>query len=513
MRTDSSYDVVLVQPNITWVYDSIEHLGLAYLAASLREKGFRVLIVDAVLLRLEMSELYQELDKYNIAVLGVTLISHGYVATERLLGYYRERHPETKIIAGGHFATFAADLIFKHTNVFDAIALGQADKTLPLYCRAVLDGEVSNIPDIATPGERNPPAAERLQDMNSLPFPARDTLSLAMSQGAKPCITASRGCYARCAFCTVHNFYRRTEGPPWIGRTADNIIDELKTLHEKFQIRHFLFVDDNFMSAGNRGRNLAMEFAEAYRRSKLPMTFHIDCRANDIREEVIEALYEVGLRSIFVGIESVAPRDLIIYRKGLQTEKNWQAVEILRKFPLDITLSMIMFNPETDRESILNNIEFLEWAEYYPRNPLSLLNIYEGTDLSRKYREYLKGPFWDYTFDFKHELTKKIYSESIKFCKETLPMERELSLRNDGLSARYDLARLRLSFLKDVTTNLETESIYTIRARWMERVEVLRNQESVADNGYGAERIYMTGSPLDVSQTVKPVQTFSIKLK
>ena len=40
------FDVVLVQPNITWVYDPFEHLGLAYLAASLRRAEFTVKIIE-----------------------------------------------------------------------------------------------------------------------------------------------------------------------------------------------------------------------------------------------------------------------------------------------------------------------------------------------------------------------------------------------------------------------------------------------------------------------------------
>ena len=499
------FDVVLVQPNITWVYDPFEHLGLAYLAAALRRERFSVKIVDAVLLHLSMAELYAELDRYEIGVLGVTLVSHGYLVTTRFLRHYRDRHPGTRIAAGGHFATFAAEKILAHTDVFDVIVLGEGEHTFADYCRAELRGEEPVLRDVARPGQLVERSHERILDMDALAFPARDNLRLAMGRGAHPGITSSRGCYARCAFCTVHNFYTAKNGPRWVARSIGNIIAELESLHEQIPLEHFMFIDDNFMGPGPAGRARALEFAQAYQRSGLPMTFHIDCRANDMSEEVIAALREVGLRSIFVGIESLAKRDLIAYRKGLKQEANWEAVRIIKKFDLEYTLSMIMFNPETDQESILENIAFLESVEYFPRNPVSILNLYEGTDLNERYAEYLWGPFWDYRFRFARPTTERIYAEAVRFCKDTLPLERELSLRTGGgVAQRRELHQLRLRFLEDLTRRIDAEDVAAVRARWDARVAELRLRfESgaparIEDSRAGIDRIYLTGSPADV---------------
>lgn len=214
------YDVVLVQPGVVWVYDPYEHLGLAYLAAALREAGLSVKIVDAVLLRLRMSELYAELDGYDIGVLGVTLVSHGYAEVTRFLERYHECHPETTIVAGGHFATFAADKIFAHTDAFDAIVLGEGEVVFVDYCRAIAAGDPRpSVPNVALRGGPVWREHVRIPDMDSLAFPARDLLPLAMDRGAIPSITASRGCYARCAFCTVSSFYQADNAPRWLSRS------------------------------------------------------------------------------------------------------------------------------------------------------------------------------------------------------------------------------------------------------------------------------------------------------
>jgi anaerobic magnesium-protoporphyrin IX monomethyl ester cyclase len=503
------FDVVLVQPNITWVYDPFEHLGLAYLAAALRADGFSVKIIDAVLLRLSMKDLYRELDAMQIGVLGVTLISHGYLVTTRFLEFYKARHPETKIAGGGHFATFAAEKIHAHTRAFDVIALGEGELSFPRYCRVVLRGEPLDHQDLALPEVPIERSESRIIDMDSLPFPARDNLPLAMERGAKPGITSSRGCYARCSFCTVHTFYKAKNGPRWVARSWDSVIEELERLHRDFKIDHFMFVDDNFVGPGDAGRARALDFAEAYRRSGLPMSFHIDCRAIDVHEPIIAALKEVGLRSIFVGIESVSMSDLVLYKKGLKAQANWNAARIIKQHGFDYTMSMIMFNPDTTERQILDNVAFLKQVEYYPRNPISILNLYEGTGLTASFQDVVHGPFWDYRFTFKRESIKVIYEESLRFCKDTLPFERELSLRDDGdLEGRRALHRIRLLFLEDLTRSLATETVDAVRQRWNARVAELRDDRSatwarsVAESRFGVERLYMTGAELDPPSSV-----------
>jgi hypothetical protein len=228
------------------------------------------------------------------------------------------------------------------------------------------------------------------------------------------------------------------------------------------------------------------------------MTFHIDCRAVDVDEDVIVALRDVGLRSVFVGIESVSAEDLVAYRKGLRSERNWAAVEIFKRHGLEFTLSMIMFNPETTPEAVAENVAFLKWAGYYPRNPLSILNLYEGTDLLERYRAHVTGPFWDYHFEFADPRTRRLYAESLAFCKESLAFERRLSRAGgDALHTRALLYRMRLGHLEDAALHLDDERPADRLERWRLRVARLRDGRLSSDEIATApvqERRYLTGS-------------------
>ncbi len=289
--------------------------------------------------------------------------------------------------------------------------------------------------------------------------------------------------------------------PRWVARSIPNVIEELAYLHEKFDIDHFMFVDDNFIGPGEAGRQRALDFADAYRKSGLPMTFHIDCRAVDVREHVIRALQQAGLRSIFVGVESVSMNDLRLYRKGLKASSNWTAAKFIIDSGLDYTFSMIMFNPDTTSDDILANIEFLKTFDYYPRNPLMILNLYEGTDLSKRLQEHVYGPFWDYRFRFVNEHTSAIYQQSMAFCRTTLPLERTLSLDPAGTRRRREVHRLRLLHLEDVARRHGTISPAALRDEWDERLTTLTGHLVSESSGVpvrvAQERAYMTGSGMD----------------
>jgi anaerobic magnesium-protoporphyrin IX monomethyl ester cyclase len=500
---EHTVDVLLVQPNVIWVYDPFEHLGLAYLAASLRRAGLRVAILDGVLERLTTEELCRRILSYDFQILGMTLISHGYRATVRMLDYIRAVRPEVSIVGGGHFATFAATKIMDDTQVFDAIAIGEADNNFVAYCQQQVRREALTAPGFLYRDGRNL-CGTSVIDMDALPFPARDMLPLAMERGAQVSVASSRGCYARCTFCTVHSFYQRIDGKRWFGRSIPNILEELRGLHEQFGISHFNFVDDNFVGAGQAGRLRILEFAESYKKSGLPMTFHIDCRASDVNEEMIDALIDAGLTSIFLGIESVSRQDLIDYRKGLKVEANWNAVKILKSRNVPYTLAMIMFNPRTTASSIIDNVNFLKDVEYYPRNPISILNIYEGTDLYSIYRDFVSGPFWNYKFRFEHDLTAAIHKASMQFIKDSLPLERILSLSGPASATpRLKLNKIRLFALGALAEQMPGRSPDQILTPWRKAMDELRLgvASDVAQNAraarFGQERLYIQIEPQD----------------
>jgi radical SAM superfamily enzyme YgiQ (UPF0313 family) len=97
--------------------------------------------------------------------------------------------------------------------------------------------------------------------LDKIPFPARDSLEWQINNGGSSTarVITSRGCAYNCSFCSTPAFERIQQGPLWCARCAENVLDELKYLKEKFDITTVLFSDDNFTGPGNYGRKRVEE--------------------------------------------------------------------------------------------------------------------------------------------------------------------------------------------------------------------------------------------------------------
>ena len=90
-------------------------------------------------------------------------------------------------------------------------------------------------------------------DLDQLPFPARDYLSIAYKRYHHAVVAASRGCYHRCSFCQIAQFYRQSQGSPYRTRSARNIADEVEMLVKEHGVRSIFFVDDEFITEARGG--------------------------------------------------------------------------------------------------------------------------------------------------------------------------------------------------------------------------------------------------------------------
>jgi radical SAM superfamily enzyme YgiQ (UPF0313 family) len=339
----------------------LEHLGLGYLAACLRLKGHEVEIVDAELQDLDEVQTAARLGDCDLA--GVTMpdATSARTAIEFLSSWKRPAGRPRHVTVGGHGATVAAGEILAAVPSIDSVVLYEGEETLPeLAARLAEDGDWRATPGLAyraDGGGRESAPRAKLQQLDDLPFPARDTLPALLSAdpNAAASVLSSRGCYRHCTFCGVAGFFGN-----WRGRAAGNVTDELARLKTEFGVRRVDFQDDNFVGPGERGRARAVAIATQMQARRLELRFRLMCSADAVTEEVFSRLAEAGLYSVFVGIESGSRQRLRAYRKGT-VEQNVQALQVLERLGLlqQSEIGFIMFDPDGDLQEIADNLAFL----------------------------------------------------------------------------------------------------------------------------------------------------------
>lgn len=312
----------LINPPQTELYDpsAYPQLGLLYLGAVLEKNGIKCKYID-----LSDKEDYDvpEADAHLITVVTATYKS-ALEVTASIDGY--------KVVGGFHPSIYPKD--FKDV---DAIVMGEGE---------------SIITDIVKNKREGTFKAEPIQELDSIPFPARHLIPVEKlrnlggihgdtykGDGASTTILSSRGCPYRCSFCS--KYLAQTRYFRW--RSAKNVRDEIREIQEEYDIHHFRFVDDCFTVNKKRIYELCKMIK--------PLDVYWLCitRTDMVDRNILTAMYDAGCREIQFGIETGSQRLLDLLNKQTTVQINERACLLAKGIGLKVKVLLMHNIPsETD---------------------------------------------------------------------------------------------------------------------------------------------------------------------
>lgn len=409
--------------NIVQHERTYEHMGTAYIAAYLRERGYRVRIFDQSLLQLHLDALLEQVLQSSPELIGIACYQEAYSDLLTFVRKYKAAQPNTHICAGGVFATNSHVRIFAELPELDSVILGDGEITFGQLADAVSRQEDwRSLPHLTYP---NDPAQREKRpkydtDITRLPDPARDTLPLVLEQGLFPILSASRGCYGNCSYCsiTIRNRQRRC-------RAISAVVDEMERLRKEYRVRYFYFIDDTFIGRTVADRQRVEEFARELRERQMNVQFSIECRANEVDPELMKLLKKVGLYTVFLGLESGYQPTLDRFRKGMKVEQNLRAIQILTDLQIRYSIGFIMFHPHTTLEEVAANLAFLQHVEQ--KNFLDCLHrrlmVFDHAPISEHLRQdgIVCEPWYSTMVPFLHAEIEPLYRFIETFTAEIKP--------------------------------------------------------------------------------------------
>ena len=391
-------DCLLIYPYLedaNWKNElrSKDNLALGYLTSSARQAGYTVKIIHAEHNKYSPSDVQKLVEKYSPKVIGISLTA------QRAYPVMKEYVEKIKTISsapiylGGIFPSIAYELIMKECNGVDAICLGEGEKFIVDYLNSIVknQGDFRNIAGIVYRDELGNVCVNGnknvIENLDELPLPAKDffeDMKKEISSGFYYAhISAGRGCYANCSFCSMSCL---TDKHGRRVRSPKNVVNEIKYLQQTYGINCFYFVDELFIDKTNL--QWIYDFCEEMKRQNVKILFHAEARVDSISEPVIKALKEVGLDNLFIGFESANLATLKKYRKGHTPAQAEQALKILRKLDVTVEYGYIMIDPELTYEQLTENVEWiLKIGGYTKHNLYNKLNLYYGTDLYKAIKE------------------------------------------------------------------------------------------------------------------------------
>jgi radical SAM superfamily enzyme YgiQ (UPF0313 family) len=347
-------------------------LGVGYIAASLEQRGYEVLVLDLTF----MDQKNFDVDRVKNGVLGLNPDAIGLSAltwtiprTYELAYALKQDSAKTPIVFGGPHVSALPRRTMDECKAIDAVVLGEGEKTFPdfldIFFSKGMVSDMKNVKGLVTRqgdkilGDFNPVYVENL---DSLPLPARHLFPVSeyikwsenfkAKQTPVASMITSRGCPHQCSFCT-----RVNNGVGHRARSPENVFSEMVKLKE-LGFNEIQIVDDNF----THNRKRVQEICRLVKAKDLKLTFSLvnGMRIDHVTDEMMRIMYEAGFYSIHFGVESGDDRVLQGIQKGITVNQVREAIKVTRNIGYELNLFFVIGLPGSTMESERKTLAFIE---------------------------------------------------------------------------------------------------------------------------------------------------------
>ncbi|MHC5210610.1 MAG: B12-binding domain-containing radical SAM protein [Planctomycetota bacterium] len=379
-------------------------LGLAYIAASIREAGHEVTIIDAVgeapdrvvrqgrvsRLGLSIDEVVERIAP-ETEVVGISaMFTYQWRVVSELIHAIKRNRPDVLVVGGGEHFTGLPDESLSSSPV-DIVVLGEGEETMVELLRRYADFReqapsaaaggaeapaqavshsvpvwAENMPGVAYRGEDVLVTNERrarVRDIDGIPRPAWDLFDVkgydsrrlinGPRRGFTMPILATRGCPYRCAYCSSPNMWTTK----WVARDPKLVADEIEDYMESYGARNFPFQDLTAILK----RQWVVDFCNELISRKLEITWQMPTgtRCEVVDDEVAALLLASGGASLNFAPESGSEAVRKKVAKQMTEKSLFGAVESAVRHKLNTSVFFVLGFPG---DRVEDNRETLKWA-------------------------------------------------------------------------------------------------------------------------------------------------------
>jgi anaerobic magnesium-protoporphyrin IX monomethyl ester cyclase len=377
-------------------------LGLATIAATARERGHKVQILDLSWRPYDVQMIRDSILKAAPDIVGITATTPLMNQLRDMSVLIKDISQDIRIVGGGAHPS-AMPLETLNESLLDAVFFGEADYSFADLCDGNDPASIKGIyyrknGEILSTGPRTP-----IENLDDLPMPAwdlyeiEDYRQISRLLCRRPPVTMaefSRGCVFKCDFCaskiTMALGYRK--------KSPQRCAEEVRLMH-RLGFREFMLADDIFTS----DENWAIEVCEAITRTGIDMAWTCSngIRVESAKKNLFDTLRKAGCYRVSFGFESGNDQVLKMFGKGgrASIEQGKTAVKTARKAGIDVTgFFMLGLSPDTE-ETMMDTINF---ARELPVDMMKFgISIaFPGTAMFNNYvkQDLVKSYDWDEYF-------------------------------------------------------------------------------------------------------------------
>lgn len=212
-------------------------------------------------------------------------------------------------------------------------------------------------------------------------------------------IQQSRGCTFSCNYCPYIMMENRTRF-----RSPEHVADEMAHGIRRYGFRSFKFRDPLFGLDRRRVLRLAELIGQLPRR----IQFSIESRIDLLRPETLEALRDVGLTAVTVGIET--PREATLrhhHRVPIDDDRQQEFIERCRRLGIRTVAGFMIGFPDDTEQSIQQVLNYARKINPTFAN-FNIVTPYPGTAFFDEIKSQISDPRLD-NYDVYHPVLKYKY--------------------------------------------------------------------------------------------------------
>jgi anaerobic magnesium-protoporphyrin IX monomethyl ester cyclase len=406
-------------------------VGTLSVAAVLKKAGHDVKFFNGAFLSHE--HILREVSAWSPGFVGIYSTAFGWGKAKKTMTDLRALlGSSTCICVGGPYPIAMQELCLEDAGEgLDAVVTGEGEYAVLEMVERLSSGKdltgVSGVACRAGGGIVKNPPRPLIEDLDALPFPARELLGDAMRYIPPPAtykrkpvavVITSRGCNRHCIYCFQID-KNRTIGIRY--RSVENVLAEIE-LCLKQGYREIKFIDDTFAADYNRAMRIATEIKER----KLDFTWFASACVNQVDRPLLQAFKDAGCWAILFGAESGVQKNLNTIRKGTTLDQIRTAVRTAKEVGIKVSTPFLFGIPGETYEEGLETIKFAieldpDMANFHAITPFPGTYLYDNVD---KYG-VMSDDLMDYTY------------QGAAFIPSTMTREEIIDLRQQAFRRFY----------------------------------------------------------------------------
>jgi radical SAM superfamily enzyme YgiQ (UPF0313 family) len=368
-------------------------LGLAYIAAAIKEAGIPYTVIDATGEALDSISPYGKRDDFMIQGLSFDQVVKRIPSDTRIIGlgcmfstlwpltrdlatHIRSHFPDALMVLGGEHCTAVPELSLR-TGPFDLVVLGEGEETFVRLAEEVAaNRRWQDIPGVAyLEGGifHSTGLSARNRTIDDIPMPDWDSFPIeeyisrhqinGANLGRSMQLLSTRGCPYQCTFCSSPSMWTTR----YITRDPAKVTDEIALYKRKYNIVNVDFQD---LTAVVK-RRWVIEFCQELIKRQLNVTWQMPSgtRSEVFDQEVADLLYRSGCRALAFAPESGSPKMLKIIKKQVDLSHMMDAMRIAVRRGFKLSCFIVIGFPDETQATLRESLRLVR--------RMALLGVYD----------------------------------------------------------------------------------------------------------------------------------------